>query len=151
MSYKRILVAIDGSKTSTLAFKEALYLAKKLQAKLCIIHIIERLPDHIAYAIDVVKYQMLANKKGEMLLEKFYKLATKNKVKAETKFIEIQGFKESVSKKILQTTKSWRANLLVMGTHGRTGFNRLLLGSVAEETLKTATKPILLVRSKEAE
>lgn len=149
MSYKRILVAVDGSKTSRLAFNEALQLAKALQAKLCIVHVIEKLPDHIAFAIDVVKYQMLANKKSELLLKKFHALAVKNKISTDIKLIEILDFKESISKKILQTVKSWRANLLVMGTHGRTGVSRMMLGSVAEETLKTSTIPILLIRGKE--
>ncbi len=147
MLYKRILVAVDGSKTSLRAFDEALKLAKASHAKLCILHIIERLPDHVAFAIDVNKYQLLANKNAKKLLDKFKKMATKNKVPVETKLIEIINYKESIAKKIIQSTKSWKANLLVIGTHGFTGFSRLMLGSVAEVILKSATTPVLIVRS----
>lgn len=149
MPYNRILVAVDGSKTSNLAFKEAVQLAKALRSKLCIVHIIERLPDHVAYAIDVSKYQKQATKTGEKLLANFCTIAKKNKVSTETKLIEILDFKKSVSNKILKITKSWKADLLVMGTHGRTGFNHFMLGSVAEETLKMLKIPMLIVHGKE--
>ena len=148
MLYKHIAVAIDGSKTSNLAFKEAISLAKALKAKLYIVHVIERLPDHISYAIDVSKFQMQAIKTGEMLLNKFNDLAKKNKISTKTKLIEIFDFKNSVSNVILQTAKSWKADLLVMGTHGRSGFSHFLLGSVAEETLKKSVIPLLIVRGK---
>lgn len=59
MTYKRILVAVDESKTSQIAFKEAINFIKPLHAKLCIFHVIEKLPNHVAYAIDVIKYQKL--------------------------------------------------------------------------------------------
>lgn len=149
MSYKRIVAAVDGSKISNLVFKEALYLAKALHSKLYILHIIERLPDHVAYAIDVSKYQLQATKAGEKLLAKFDALAKKNKISTETKLIEIINFKDNVSNKILKATKSWKADLLVMGTHGRTGFSHFMLGSVTEETLKTLKTPILIIHGKE--
>jgi len=148
MKYKRILIAVDADKTSELAFKEAMTLAKELKAKLCILHVMEKLPDQIAYAVDVTKYQLLAQKEAEKILNKYRTLAVKNKIATETKLIEIINFKESIPKKIIKFIKSWKANLLVMGTHGRTGLPRFMLGSVAEEMLKTCPIPMLCVRKK---
>lgn len=147
MTYKRILVAVDGSKTSQVAFKEALHLAKAYRAKLYILHVIERLPDHVAYAINVQEYQTSAHENAMQLLKKFSQLAIKQKIPYETKLIEIINFKETVAKKILKTIKSLKADVLVMGTHGRTGFSRFMLGSVAEELLKTSPIPLLVTRS----
>lgn len=146
MNYKRILVAVDGSKTSALAFQEAITQAKAFKATLCIVHVIEKLPTHVAYAIDVAKYQDIALKAAQKTLEKYSKLAAKNKIPAKTRLIEIINYKDSISKKILQAVKKSKADLLVMGTHGRTGFSRFMLGSVAEETLKSCSVPMLLLR-----
>lgn len=145
MIYKHILVAVDGSKTSELAFKEAVKLAKALHSKLRILHVIEKLPDHIALAVDVIKYQTISNKQAEILLKKFLQIATKHKISAETELIEIVTFKDKVSQKILKSAKAWKANLLIIGTHGRTGLSHFLLGSVAEEILKTTKLPVLII------
>lgn len=150
MLYKRILIPMDGSKTSMLAFQEAISLAKTMHAKLCILHVIEKIPDLISFPIDVGQYRALATKNGKKLLEKFKKTAIKHKIPTEIKLIESKDFKQKVSTKISQAAKSWKANVLVMGTHGRSGFNRFMLGSVAEEILKTTKIPILLVRGKGA-
>lgn len=145
MSYKKIIVAVDGSKISDLAFKEAVKLAKTLKAKLRVLHMVEHFPAHVAYAINVNKYQAMASKNAKELLNKYKNAALKNKVIAEGQLIEAKDFRTSAAKMILQAAKKWRANLLVMGTHGRTGFSHFMLGSVAEEILKSANVPVLVV------
>jgi len=58
----------------------------------------------------------------------------------------IDQFDKRVSDAIEQEAESWHADLIVIGTHGRRGFRRLLLGSVAENLIRTSTKPVLLIR-----
>lgn len=145
---KRILVAVDGSKTSLLAFKEAMNLAKGLQAKLCIFNILEKLPDRTIYAIDVIKYQKLAREKSQKLLNKLLLTAKKNKISAEAELIEILHFEDTIANKICKKAKKWKADLLVTGTHGYKGFNRFILGSVADELIKTSPVPVLVVKAK---
>jgi len=55
-----------------------------------------------------------------------------------------------VSEAVIQQTKEWGADLIVIGTHGRRGANRLLLGSDAEQIMRLAPVPVLLVRTPEA-
>lgn len=146
MNHKRILAAVDGGKPSELAFQEALKQAKAFKATLFIVHVVEKLPTHVAYAIDVIEYQNLSLINAKKTLERYLKLAAKKKIKAKAQLIEIVNYKDSISKKILLAVKKNKADLLVMGTHGRTGLSRLMLGSVAEETLKNSPVPILLLR-----
>ena len=62
--------------------------------------------------------------------------------------VEIKDQTEWISDKIIETLHSFEADLLVIGTHGRSGINRFLLGSIAEETVRRAPVPVLLVRPK---
>ena len=75
-------------------------------------------------------------------------LAKKSKVTADT--AQVQSHGRYVSEVILDNAKTWRADLIVMGTHGRRGLNRLLLGSDAERVLREASVPVLLVRGDQA-
>lgn len=77
-------------------------------------------------------------------------LAKKNGVNAETRMIEVTNALEQASEKIVQTADELKVDLIVLGTHGRRGFNRLILGSVAEETLRTSTIPVLLINSNQS-
>jgi nucleotide-binding universal stress UspA family protein len=66
--------------------------------------------------------------------------------KADTKTIVIQTLDQSISDAIDDEASLWRADVIVIGTHGRRGFRRLLLGSVAEELIRITNKPVLLIR-----
>jgi nucleotide-binding universal stress UspA family protein len=76
-------------------------------------------------------------------------IAQKNKLTAETMFVEIADIEKKISEKIVESALSVKADLLVMGTHGRRGFKRFILGSVAEETMRISPIPVLLVRGQE--
>lgn len=148
MSYKRIIVAVDGSKTSDLALIEALHLAKALQAEICIIYIADIFPIiDFSPSLDFDVRDIIRND-GLAVLEKMRRIAQKNDVSTETQLIEILDDK-TVSEKISETALSWKADLIVMGTHGRRGFNRVILGSVAEETIRISSIPVLLIRGSE--
>lgn len=150
MSYKRIMVAIDGSETSDLALKEAIQLTKALHSQLCIIHIIQEVPAYgIEWVINQKRIQEIMRNDGQVILDKAKKAIENEGISAEIQLIEICNAVERISEKIIEAVGSWKADLLVIGTHGRRGFNRLILGSVAEETIHLSQIPIHLIRAKE--
>jgi nucleotide-binding universal stress UspA family protein len=143
MIYNRIMVAVDGSSTSILALKEAVQLAKNQKAKLLIIHVAEDL-----YVGDTDLDALIAARRaeGQKILNMMKELAHKSKVEFET---QLTGFDSSgrISEQIIDKAKAWSADLIVIGTHGRHGFNHILMDSVAEGVIRIATTPVLLIRS----
>ena len=72
--------------------------------------------------------------------------AKKAGVGAESRLVEVEKYGERVVDAIVDEAKRWRADLIVIGTHGRRGVSHLLLGSVAEGVVRLAPAPVLLVR-----
>ncbi len=145
--YHRILVPIDGSKTSDRALREALKLANS-DTHLRLIYVLEEmyLLDAEGYAyIDYATLQQAVRQTGERALAQAAEQAKKAGATAETALLETGG--EHIPGVIGREAKQWLADLIVIGTHGRSGLNRLLLGSVAEGVVRAATVPVLLVRS----
>jgi nucleotide-binding universal stress UspA family protein len=149
MTYKHIMVAVDGSETSHLALQEAIKLAKSQNASLRIVHVID--DSFINYGESYIDYSaLLASKKklGQEVLTKMGDLAHHAHIKYEIQMIETQPFEGRVAEKLVEETQHKPTDLLVIGTHGRRGFNRLFLGSVAENLIRIATLPVLLIRGK---
>ncbi len=149
MSFKRIAVAIDGSETSELALIEALQLAKPLQAKLCIIHVADIPRYSFDLGIDFNKYLELVRADSQLILDRAKELAQTHDVKAETLLVENANEPKRISERITEAVQSWKAELLVIGTHGRRGFRRFILGSVAEDVIRITSFPVLLIRVKD--
>ena len=84
---------------------------------------------------------------GNKALKHAMTLVQKHDLKAESTVIETVG--DRVSDIIVREAKKCKADLIVMGTHGRRGFNRMVLGSDAEAVLRTAAVPVLMVKSPE--
>lgn len=146
--YKHILVAVDGSDTSNLALREAVRLAKELQALLRIVHVVEEVTLNIDAEFVMDAYQEAMRKTGEEVLRKAESAARESGVKAETKLLEIETLGHRITDMIVEEAQSWPADLIVLGTHGRRGFNHLLMGSVAEGIVHISPKPVLLIRGK---
>ena len=146
--YKRILVAVDGSKTSNLALKEAMKLAKDQRAILRLIHVVDETPVYAMaeapYSID--DYQKTMREAGKKELAKCADRAKSARLKFDTKLLITMT--QSVSDVINKEAKRWSASLVVIGTHGRRGFGRLFLGSVAERVVRSAAKPVLIIRGR---
>jgi nucleotide-binding universal stress UspA family protein len=146
--YKRILVAVDGSKTSNLALKEAIKLAKNHRATLRLIHVVDETPAYmmseVPYAID--EYQKAIREAGRNALAKCAAQAKAARLKFDTKMIVT--LTQTIGDAINKEAKRWPADLIVIGTHGRRGFNHLFLGSVAERVIRLAVKPILVIRGR---
>ncbi|MBI5782184.1 MAG: universal stress protein [Gammaproteobacteria bacterium] len=147
--YKRILVAVDGSDTSQLALREAVKLTKELKAQLRIVLVVEEMT--IAWDAEFVDYHEIRKAvvhHGKEVLKKAKLAAHEAGVEAETKLVELKDPGQRITDMIAQEADSWPADLIVIGTHGRRGFNHLLMGSVAEGVVRIATKPVLLIRGK---
>jgi nucleotide-binding universal stress UspA family protein len=146
--YKRILVPVDGSQTSIAGLKEAVKLAKHLRAKLCLLHVVDQTivfntPEggiNLEPILDEMK------RGGKRLLRKAEKLASAQGVKPDSELRESAGAR--VADVIVERAKRWRSDLIVMGTHGRRGVNRMLMGSDAELVVRNAPAPVLLVRAR---
>ncbi len=149
--YKRILVAVDGSEISNLALKEAIRLAKDQRAALRLIHVVDVMPAYITmgeipYSIDA--YQKSMRDAGRKVLAACAAKAKAGRVKFDTKFVVIAGLTTRIWEVINKDAKRWRADLIVIGTHGRRGFDRLFLGSVAEGVIRLAGKPVLVIHGR---
>lgn len=150
--YQRILVPIDGSPTSARALQEAIKLAAgntpDARALLRLVYVIEEIYplDTESYAfIDYASLQEALRKTGERVLAQAAITVRQAGAAAETALLEEPG--ERTASVIGGEALSWKADLIVIGTHGRKGVNRMLLGSVAENVVRAATVPVLLVRA----
>ena len=146
--YRKILVPVDGSPTSARGLREALALAKDQRAKVRLVHVVDE-----GLAIGVVEagieFEDLVDglvKNGKAILQRGRRSAEKQGVHAEGVLYEkVAG---SAADSILREARKWGADLIVMGTHGRRGVRRVVLGSDAEQVVRTATVPVLLVRGR---
>ena len=145
MLYRRILVPVDGSPTSMAGLKEAVRLAKNQQAKLCLLHVVD---ETIVFntpegGINIGPILEDMKRGGKQLLQKAEKFALEHGVKPESNLRESVGAR--VADAIIWQAKRWRADLIVMGTHGRRGVKRVLLGSDAEVVARYSPVPVLLI------
>jgi nucleotide-binding universal stress UspA family protein len=147
MVYKRILVPVDGSPTSTAGLNEALRLARNQMARVRLVHIVdERMIFSTAEAgLNIEPVIEALKSGGKRLLDHAAKRAASRGVRAETELLENAA--SQVADVLVARARRWRADLIVMGTHGRRGVNRLVLGSDAELVVRNSPVPVLLVRS----
>jgi nucleotide-binding universal stress UspA family protein len=141
--YQRILVAVDGSYTSNLALQEAFKLAKETKAKLHLVHVIDVTPG-VEGGFNPETLRRMVREEGNELLKTIAELAGQAGVDAGT--VMLEEIRRKFSKAIANEARRWKADLIVMGTHGRIGIARLVLGSVAEGVLHSAPVPVLLIR-----
>ena len=145
--YQRILIPVDGSPTSERALQEAIKLSDG-KAQLRLIYVIEEgYPlDAEGYAvIDYAALQEAFRQTGERVLAQAAKTVRRAGMTAETAVLDVPG--ERAASVIDSDAVSWNADLIVIGTHGRKGVSRLLLGSVAEDVVRGASVPVLLIRA----
>lgn len=145
--YKRILVAVDGSKTSNLALKAAMKLAKDQRAILRLIHVVDETPMYAMAEVpfSINEYRDSLHEAGRIELAKCADRAKSARLKFDTKLLTTT---QNIGEVINKEAKRWSASLIVIGTHGRRGFNRLFLGSVAERVVRSAVKPVLIIRGR---
>jgi len=156
--YKRILVAIDGSNTSILALNEAIKLAKDQRSSLRLIHVLDpilismviqqRPGRRLVEAPNVVEYRKLYEAAAQKIIADGSAIARQAGIEPDAALVGLNTLSQHVYDVIEHEAKRWRADLIVIGTHGRRGIRRLLLGSVAEGLTRVASKPVLLIRGR---
>lgn len=137
--YSEILVPTDGSAAAGTATETALNLARRFDASVRAITVVERGTSPADVEPEVVEE---ATRRGEKTLATLEDRAADAGISATTQVIETAG---PVHQTIGDYARDHDVDLIVMGTHGRTGLNRLVLGSVTERTLRTSPVPVLTV------
>jgi nucleotide-binding universal stress UspA family protein len=148
--YKRIMVAVDESFMTNKVLTTAIELAKSSGAKLAICHAIDEtifanrqmemmLPNSVGKA----EYKLRLGAQG--FLGKAAETASAAGVEVETKLIESE--EKHVSDMLAMAAAEWKADLLVVGSHGSRGMERFFVGSVAERLVRKTETSLLLVRS----
>ena len=145
--YKRILVPVDGTATSKRGLDEAIKLTTALEAKLKIVHIIDDSALALNPETGMAAAPLVADfaEGGKQILDAARAQASSAGVDAE--FALHENFTGRVADLIADEAKKWQADLIVMGTHGRSGMKHALLGSSAEAVVHASNVPVLLVRT----
>lgn len=147
MAYKRILVPVDGSPTSNLGLREAVRLAKGQGASLQLVHVVDEhyvLSSGMEVGLSVGDILPALMQGGRQILRRAEALVKKQGLACSTVLLETPT--GPAADPILRQAKKWRADLIVIGTHGRRGVRRLLMGSDAEQIVRSSPVPVMLVR-----
>ena len=144
MAITNILVPFDGSVYSVKAFNAALDIAKKHDAKINVLTCLEKENLGAWYVDKRVNKQIIrdAKKVAMVFLSKLEKTASSSGVSLSFHVLETK----SISKQIVDFANSKKINLIVIGSHGQTGFNRFLLGSVSNAVSQSAKCPVLIIK-----
>ncbi|MBY4947892.1 universal stress protein [Cupriavidus respiraculi] len=145
--YRRILVAIDGSRASGRALEQAVAMALATRAEVSAVFVaddadpsFETVPGNPAWLMaDVVAY-------GKGVLSRAGERLSAAGVRWTTRLTEAPHGDATVAEAIVAEADRWSADVIVMGTHGHRGVRRMLLGSVSELVVSQTARPVLLVR-----
>ena len=143
----RILCPTDYSATSDNAVRYAVEFARKVGAHVRFLHILSAgtFPEK---TVDASQPASVEPEEDDSLPENFSRLLMAEKKKGlDADFRILKG---EAPKVIAEQAHSWGADLIIMGSHGRTGLQRLMMGSVAEEVFRSSDIPVLLVKKQAA-
>jgi nucleotide-binding universal stress UspA family protein len=147
MNFKKILIAVDNSTCSEKAAKTGYDMAAKFNAEVALINIVEPLPatvnpDYTLAPVFLETYDNSAENSHLLLKE----IENKYGNGGSTTYLTII---DTATHGIIQQAEEWGAELIVIGTHGRTGLYHFLMGSVAEHVARKSACPVLIVPNKE--
>ena len=142
-AYKRILVPVDGSDTSNKALTAALDLARESGGVVRLMHSLDELAfvSGFEYSGDVIRY---AREYAQKVLDDGLAVARAAGVAAEAHLADAPS--QRLGLMVSEEAGKWNADLIVVGTHGRRGIGRVLLGSGAEQIIREAPVPVLVIR-----
>ncbi|MCU4414055.1 universal stress protein [Acinetobacter sp. WU_MDCI_Axc73] len=147
MSYHRILVPVDDSPLSDAAVKHAIDVAKAFNSSVTIMSVVAVDPfvgvDFYKVAPAVTEHLFEAEKSAEAHLQKISDIFSANEIETNTKIIR----EEPTAVGILNIADEVNADLIIMGSHGRSGLKKLVLGSVAQKVLAESLIPVLIVKA----
>ncbi|RDI94761.1 universal stress protein [Meiothermus sp. QL-1] len=143
--YKKILMPTDGSAASQKAIREGLELARHTGASVTFLYVLESIsyslwisPESVPYGLELVED---LKRVGQEALDRAAELARAAGVAYETRLVEGRPVEVILA-------EARQHDLIVMGTHGRSGLDRFMLGSVTEAVLHRSDKPVLVLRSR---
>ena len=144
MAFSKILVPFDASNYSIKAFKTALDIAKKHKSIIHVLTCLEK--DNLgAWYKDKRINKKIINDAKNYAKDVLSKLEKTGNTEGVVVTINIKEAK-SISKEITEFADAKKINLIVIGSHGQTGFNKMILGSVSNKVSQTATCPVLIVK-----
>ena len=140
MSFRRILIAVDSTPLAVHAAEMGIELASSLGAEIAFVHAIE---PGLSQAPGITPADLIAEaeREGRRLIAGFSQLLPRTPLE----FIHVG----KPASEIIRTAKEWPADIIVIGSHGRHGIQRALLGSVAEAVMRHAPCPVLVIRARE--
>lgn len=142
---KLILSPIDFSGPSQEALNTAAEMAKAFGSELLLVHAVPAIP-RLPSATEIFReaeFETALHKEAEQRLAKFAWNLSQSGVRARTEV----GIANDVGMEILRIAEHNHADMIVIATHGMTGWHKLVFGSVAEKVVKMATCPVLVLRA----
>ena len=146
-NFSTVLVAIDFSDSSDSAFQMALSMAKIFSARLLVVHVINEPVDLRGFYVPHISFARLEEEiqeGAEKMMESFCR----------TNLVDFKDFEEIIVsglpyEEIIAQAEERSADLIVIGTHGRSGLDHVLFGSTAEKVVRKSVVPVLTVRLEE--
>ena len=143
MTVQHILVPVDFSPYSDGAITYAVALAGKLQARVTLLHIIHETPIGVGDMASALPYTYLQDLEAEIMRSLEEQLTRLQNAGVQSDVLVLHGVPFQT---IVDVAKEQKVDLIIMGTHGRTGLPHVLLGSVAEKVVRLAPCPVLVTR-----
>ena len=143
--FKHILVPVDGSPTAQLAVERAIQLAKAFDSRVTAIFVIDPYPFTgigTDFAYGQAEYLSAATAEAHAAIKAAKLALEKAAVSVDTSVIE----SHTAWRGVVEAAESMQADLIVMGSHGRSGLEKLVLGSVTQAVLSHTKLPVLVVR-----
>jgi len=147
MDFNNIVFATDFSEGSDYAFRAALSLARKYDSKLIVVHIINEPVDLRGFYVPHISFDKLEEEieqGAEKLMEKFCRTHMQDFSNYESHVFPGIPYDE-----IIKKATEFNADLIVLGTHGRTGLDHVLFGSTAEKVVRKSPIPVMTIRIQE--
>lgn len=144
--FKHILVPMDGSATARLAMEKAKEMAKVFASRVTAVYVINPYPFAgvgTDFAYGQAEYLSAATAEAKAIVEEAKNAFEGSGVNMETSLIEAS----TPWRGVIQAAEATQADLIVMGSHGRSGLEKLLLGSVTQAVLTHTRVPVLVVRA----
>lgn len=147
--YQHILVAVDDSETSGRAVREGARLAMDQHAALRLVYVVDTTAlVGSAQVADPTAGEQEWRTLGHEILQRAQSAAAAEGASAESVLLETENVEDRIAQAIMAEAKRCGADLVVAGTHGRSGLKHLLMGSVAEGIMRHTEVPVLLVRKR---
>ncbi len=140
LGFERLLLATDGSESAQAAVQEAIAIAKTCSSLLFVVSVVEVNPEYEALAPQIVERAEIETKKD---LDSIKAAASKEGITCEV--LAHQG--EEPFRFIIEEANKLKADMIIMGSHGRTGLKRLMMGSVTARVIGHAPCKVLVVPS----